>query len=466
MQETMISNIPLDLVSSFWGGVGFDFEFVNANGNSSGLLSLWDPKVFVKDLVTTDCNFLHVAGMVLAGSIRVNIINVYAPQTNDGKRQLWARINNLIRSNQGRWIVFGDFNAVRDRDERKNSVFDLVCARDFNDFIDDAGLREYNLKGLRYTFMSNKRGVCKLSRIDRFLVCDNVFNKWPNACVRAINRDFSDHSPLVFSVKDSNFGPKPFRMFDSWLDRPGCSDVVHSVLGGWINSGVADINLLNKLKRLRWCLRDWFKSYSAKELEDESRLRKEKEELEVQMEIKELDDSDLWIWTECKKAIEEIEHLKARDLRQKSRVKWASLGDENSSFFHNVVNGRKARNSIPGIMINGEWVTKPTLVKREVLRFFRSHFKEQFHVRPTLMCPDIKKLVIRIAMLWLLCFQNKKSKKRYLIVAQIRRPVLTVLIFALSSVFRTFLRSISLKSWWSFTLQVQLILAAVLHLSL
>ncbi|XP_022042309.1 uncharacterized protein LOC110944976 [Helianthus annuus] len=294
LQETMVSNISPGLVSNFWGGMGFEYDFVNAYGNSGGLMCLWDPKVFSKELVNKDRNFLHVAG--------------------------W-------------WIVFGDFNAVRDRDERKNSAFDPVCARDFNNFIDEAGLREYDLKGLKFTCMTNRKSVCKFSRIDRVLVCDNVFIKWPNACVRAINRDCSDHSPLVFSVKDSNFGPEPFRLFDSWLDRPGCLQVIETVMGGWRNEGKADLNLLTKLKRLRGCLRDWFKVYSANEIEEETRLRKEKDDIEIQMENNDLEDADMWIWTECKKALEEIEILKARDIKQKSRVKWAALGDENSNFF-------------------------------------------------------------------------------------------------------------------------------------
>ncbi|KAJ0683719.1 putative RNA-directed DNA polymerase [Helianthus annuus] len=390
MQETMANDVQLGLVSSFWGGT--DYDFVGANGNSGGILSIWDPKVFLKDSVTKDCNFLHVAGTILANSVRLNMLNVYAPQSNIEKRLLWSKIESLISSNQGWWILCGDFNAVRDRGERKNSKFDQVCARDFNDFIDVNGLREFNLKGLRFTYMSNRRGICTWSRIDRFLVCENVFNKWLNACVRALNRNLSDHSPLVFSVLDTNFGPKPFRMFDSWLDRPGCIDTINSVLENWVNWGPAVTNLLNKLKKLRGSLRNWYDSYRVKEKEDETWLRKEKEDLEIQMELKDLDETDLWIWSECLKEIEDIERHKTRDIRQKSRVKWAALGDENSSFFHNIVNDRKARNSIPGILICGDWVTKPALVKKEVLRFFRSHFKEQVPVWPTLVCDGLKKI--------------------------------------------------------------------------
>ena len=100
------------------------------------------------------------------------------------------------------------------------------------------------------------------------------------------------------------------------------------------------------------------------------------------MEHKELDESELWIWSECSKCLEEIQIFKARDLKQKSRVKWASMGDENTSFFHYVVNGRKVSNGLPGLMINGEWVSKPTLVKKEVMGFFRRHFQEEYRNRP------------------------------------------------------------------------------------
>ena len=110
------------------------------------------------------------------------------------------------------------------------------------------------------------------------------------------------------------------------------------------------------------------------------------------MEDKEFEESEMWVWTECKKNLEDIEYFRSRDIKQKSRVKWAALGDENTSFFHNVVNGRKARNAIPGLEIDGVWVTKPQLIKKEVLRFFRNHFCEKTKVRPVLVCKGIKRL--------------------------------------------------------------------------
>ena len=177
IQETMSSDIPVGLVSSYWDGLGYEFESVDSEGNSGGLLSIWDPQFFVKNTVRKDSHFLVVSGFLADGKTRINIMNVYAPQNNVHKRILWDKIIQVIQSGQGWWILFGDFNAVRDAGERQNSTFDPICARDFNDFVDEAGLREFDLKGLKYTYMVNRHGVCKMSRIDRVFVCDNIFNK-------------------------------------------------------------------------------------------------------------------------------------------------------------------------------------------------------------------------------------------------------------------------------------------------
>ncbi|KAL6521526.1 hypothetical protein OROGR_018095 [Orobanche gracilis] len=313
----MSCNVDAGVVSRLWGGMGFEYEKVDSVGNSGGLLSVWDPKFLRKDRVLKGDNFPCVSGLLSDGLMRLNMVNVYAPQTNGDKRDLWTKLSQVIQAEQGWWIVLGDFNAVREPDERKNSCFDLVCARDFNDFLDNTGLREYNLK--------------------------------------ALIREHSDHAPLCLSLIDTNFGPKPFRWFDSWFDRPGCEDVVKSALLGWNNVEPPDVNLINKLGVLRAKLRGWIAEWKNKDKEDENRLNEEKEDMERLMEQKELDEAELWVWSECKKSIQEIENLRTRDLKQKSRVKWAALGDENTSFFHSMINGRKARNAIPGLEIRGDY---------------------------------------------------------------------------------------------------------------
>ncbi|XP_076894023.1 uncharacterized protein LOC143546199 [Bidens hawaiensis] len=71
------------------------------------------------------------------------------------------------------------------------------------------------------------------------------------------------------------------------------------------------------------------------------------------MEERELKEDEAWVWAECRKGIEEVELLKSKDIKQKSQVKWATFGDDNTAYFYSVVNGRKARNSIPGLEVEG-----------------------------------------------------------------------------------------------------------------
>ena len=71
-------------------------------------------------------------------------------------------------------------------------------------------------------------------------------------------------------------------------------------------------------------------------------------------------------------------------LRQKSRAKWLKEGDNNSTYFHKVINFRRNYNALQGILIDGVWVQQPEVVKREAVKFFLKRISEQNFFRPTL----------------------------------------------------------------------------------
>ncbi|GJV74546.1 RNA-directed DNA polymerase, eukaryota [Tanacetum coccineum] len=70
----------------------------------------------------------------------------------------------------------------------------------------------------------------------------------------------------------------------------------------------------------------------------------------------------------------DFQMVEAQDYIQKAKVHWAIEGDENSKFYHGIINRKRSQLSIKGIMMDGVWVDDPSLVKDE----FRSHFAKRF----------------------------------------------------------------------------------------
>nr|GEY85064.1 RNA-directed DNA polymerase, eukaryota [Tanacetum cinerariifolium] len=77
---------------------------------------------------------------------------------------------------------------------------------------------------------------------------------------------------------------------------------------------------------------------------------------------------------EILKNLHDINSANARDYMQKDKIQWAIEGDENSKFFHGIINRKRVNLAIKGVMADGDWVDNPCRVKEE----FRLHFANRF----------------------------------------------------------------------------------------
>ncbi|XP_071708700.1 uncharacterized protein [Rutidosis leptorrhynchoides] len=172
IQESKMSKLELVSLKSLWGNYTFDYAVSLSRGFSGGIISMWDPIFFVKERIWCDDNFIIVKGKWVNLTSTFFMINIYGPQTLTAKANLWERLSNFIRGNEGVFVLFGDMNEVRNEDERFGSSFNVVEANTFNSFIVDTGLLDIPLSDRRFTWM-NKAGS-KMSRIDRVLVSHNA----------------------------------------------------------------------------------------------------------------------------------------------------------------------------------------------------------------------------------------------------------------------------------------------------
>lgn len=75
-----------------------------------------------------------------------------------------------------------------------------------------------------------------------------------------------------------------------------------------------------------------------------------------------IDSDNLSNRKEILKSLQDLEHLESMELAQKAKVKWLIEGDENSKYFHGILNKKRSQVAIRGILVNEEWVDDPVKV--------------------------------------------------------------------------------------------------------
>nr|GEU74695.1 RNA-directed DNA polymerase, eukaryota [Tanacetum cinerariifolium] len=66
----------------------------------------------------------------------------------------------------------------------------------------------------------------------------------------------------------------------------------------------------------------------------------------------------------------DLKQSDTKDVAQKAKVQRAIEGDENSKFFHGIINKRREQLGIRGIFVNGLWTSDPYLVKKAFVDHF------------------------------------------------------------------------------------------------
>ena len=104
-----------------------------------------------------------------------------------------------------------------------------------------------------------------MSKLDRFLVCDSFLDRWPDASCSILPKGTSDHCPILLSCTEVDFGPIPFKFFNSWVGSNELQDMVSRAVTASIGGHRADTRFLNMLKDLKKKIKVWRKSVNVAE---------------------------------------------------------------------------------------------------------------------------------------------------------------------------------------------------------
>ncbi|XP_071687812.1 uncharacterized protein [Rutidosis leptorrhynchoides] len=319
IQESKRKRVTDFMIELLWGNKDFEYIFKPSVGQSGGLILIWDPSRFCVSGAVEKDFFLGIRGRWVGKTGVSVILNVYGPHNDHLKHNFWESLENIMQVDIDDWVICGDFNEVRRRSERQNCEFIESRAKMFNDFINKANLIEIPLGGRKFTRISDD-GL-KYSKLDRFLVSETCYASWEGISACTLDRDCSDHCPIVLKDSDNDFGPKPTRVFNNWFEDGKSIDLIKDAWNVTIRTPRVDCIFRDKLKNVKTVLKEKCNpKYNALNAEIDL-LHKEISDWENIIGTRDLTDAEITSWLDSKKKWFQKDKEKADILKQKARIK-------------------------------------------------------------------------------------------------------------------------------------------------
>ncbi|GJS67978.1 hypothetical protein Tco_0682543 [Tanacetum coccineum] len=133
---------------------------------------------------------------------------------------------------------------------------------------------------------------------------------------------------------------------DAWNEAP-------------VDESNAMSNMMKKLKYLKQKIRDWNKGNMKSSKNIKAKLKDDLKAVDDIIDNGEGNDEVVKLRMDVLKSIQDIDKIQSLDAAQKAKIKWSIEGDENSSFYHGVLNKKRSQLNIRGILVDGTWVDNP-----------------------------------------------------------------------------------------------------------
>jgi hypothetical protein len=137
------------------------------------------------------------------------------------------------------------------------------------------------------------------------------------------------------------------------------------------------------LKALKGDLKDWNQQVFRDVDVRRQHLECELEALDLKESLTSLLDEERISREGCKLELEKVAQLEEVSWRQKSRVLWLQEGDNNTKFFHKMVNSHLRYNYMERVEVDGVVYEDNSVIRAKVVQFYESLYQEHESWRPT-----------------------------------------------------------------------------------
>jgi len=167
----------------------------------------------------------------------------------------------------------------------------------------------------------------------------------------------------------------------------------------------------DKLKRLKFDLKEWNMSVFGNLEDNKRKIMKEIDNLDVKDGLCDLMEDEKLRRMELVSQQRLVEKKLESLYRQKGRSNWFKYGDSNSKFYHSTIRWRRIKNEVKGVELNGQWCEEPDAVRREVKRVFEDRFKATPDLGVRLGAVDFKSLPEEVSLRMVEVFSEEEDRE-------------------------------------------------------
>lgn len=316
---------------------------------------------------------------------------VYASNCGEQRKVLWQELRDhfdspIIRSKP--WIIFGDFNETLDMDEHSRVEDNPVITsgmRDFQEAANYCSFTDMASHGPLYTWWNKRENDPIMKKLDRVMVNDIWLQAYPQSYSVFEAGGCSDHLHCRISLKGEQGGTtrkrKPFKFVNVLTEMEEFKPLVDNY---WKETEPLFLStstlfrFTKKLKGLKPLIRTMAKDRLG------HLVKRSKAAYEVL--CKKQEDNMTNPTTQAMEAQHEaysqwdhVAGLEEKYLKQKSKLHWLEVGDQNNKAFHRAAALRIAKNTIREIICADGNVVTGEDIKIEAERFFREFLQ---HIPP------------------------------------------------------------------------------------
>ncbi|KAK1291915.1 hypothetical protein QJS10_CPB17g00785 [Acorus calamus] len=376
IQETKMEVFTANDIRVIGGGRFDAWACKPSVGASGGILLCWNSSRWAITDQHIDLHSLSVLLLDTSTDKHWTISNVYGPHATGERKIMWEELSTVRATWNTPWCILGDFNITRFSEERNADTGVTQDMERFSDWINLEGLLELPLANLAFTW-SNMREAPSMAKLDRFLICTEWDEAFPECEVMGLPRSISDHVPILMRSMAQPRRAQNFKFESWWCD---CEELEELVRRSWLTSanGLRGARRMAfKLKRLKTVLKAWSKKQRMDRDQAKVRWHNRIAELDKIEEERNLSSMEREDRLKAKTKFAEVLKLEERKWRQKSKELWLKEGDGNTKFFHKAANQRRRQSQIHQIKVEGRVIQDMLEIETCIVNHFQRAFKKE-----------------------------------------------------------------------------------------